>query len=67
MKKIIADSSLKYIDFMIIDVEGGELEVLKSIDFDFPIFCIIIEAASNQQEKNTIFGNYLYLIIHSPA
>jgi len=59
MQNIIKDSSLNYIDFMFIDVEGGELEVLKSIDFNFPIFCIIIEAASNQQEKNKIFGNYL--------
>lgn len=59
MQNIIKDSNLNYIDFMFIDVEGGELEVLKTIDFNFPIFCIIIEAASNQQEKNIIFGNYL--------
>lgn len=59
IKNIINDSSLNYIDFMFIDVEGGELEVLETIDFSFPIFCIIIEAASNEQEKNTIFGNYL--------
>lgn len=36
---------------MIIDVEGGELSLLKSINFTFPIFCIIIEASSEQQEK----------------
>lgn len=59
MKDILKNSKFKYIDFMIIDVEGGELELLKSIDFSFPIFCIIIEAHSNQQEKNKIFGNYL--------
>ena len=59
MKDIIKDSGLKHIDFMIIDVEGSELEVLKSIDFSFPIFCIIIEADSRQQEKNKIFGEYL--------
>jgi hypothetical protein len=44
---------------MIIDVEGSELLLLKSIDFTFPIFCIIIEAHSNDQEKNKIFGEYL--------
>lgn len=44
---------------MIIDVEGGELELLKSIDFSFPIYCIIIEAHSKEQEKNAIFGKYL--------
>lgn len=59
MKDILNESKFDYIDFMIIDVEGGELEVLKSIDFDFPIFCIIIEAHSNQQEKNKLFGEIL--------
>lgn len=59
MKDIIKESGFKYIDFLIIDVEGSELELLKSIDFSFPIFCIIIEAHSGEQEKNKIFGNYL--------
>lgn len=56
---IIKDSKFKYIDILSLDVEGGELEVLKSIDFDFPIFCIIIEAHSGEKNKNKIFGNYL--------
>ena len=35
-------------DFMIIDVEGSELSLLQSINFEFPIFCYyIIEAHSN--------------------
>jgi len=59
MKDILHNSKFKYIDFMIIDVEGSELSLLKSIDFDFPIFCIIIEAHSGEQEKNKIFGDYL--------
>lgn len=59
MKDILIESKYNYIDFMIIDVEGAELEVLKSIDFNFPIFCIIIEAHSNEQEKNKIFGDFL--------
>ena len=59
MKNIIKESGLEYIDFMFIDVEGSELEVLKSIDFSFPIYCIIIEAHSNEQEKNKIFGKFL--------
>lgn len=59
MKDILENSNFKYIDFMIIDVEGSELLLLKSIDFTFPIFCIIIEAHSNEQEKNKIFGEYL--------
>jgi hypothetical protein len=59
MKDLLQKSNYKYIDIMIIDVEGGELELLKSIDFNFPIFCIIIEAHSIEQEKNKIFGEYL--------
>jgi FkbM family methyltransferase len=59
MKDILHNSKFDYIDFMIIDVEGSELSLLKSIDFNFPIFCIIIEAHSNEQEKNKIFGNLL--------
>lgn len=60
LKDILANSKFNYVDFMIIDVEGGELEVLKSIDFSFPIFCIIIEADSNNQKKNIEFGKILY-------
>ena len=59
MKDILENSKFKYIDFMIIDVEGGELSLLKSIDFEFPIFCIIIEAHSWEQDKNKIFGDFL--------
>lgn len=59
MREILKSSKFKYIDFMIIDVEGGEYELVKSIDFTFPIFCIIIEAHSNQQEKNKIVRNFL--------
>jgi FkbM family methyltransferase len=59
MKNILENSRFKYIDIMIIDVEGSELSLLKSIDFTFPIFCIIIEAHSKEQKKNKIFGDYL--------
>ena len=61
MKNIIKDSNFDYIDFMIIDVEGSEFSLLKSIDFNFPIFCIIIEAPSDQEKKNKIVGEYLTL------
>lgn len=59
MKNILNNSKFKYIDFMIIDVEGSELSLLKSIDFSFPIFCIIIEAHSTEKLKNKEFGDYL--------
>ena len=59
MNYILKNSNLEYIDFMIIDVEGSELSLLQSIDFNFPIFCIIIEAHSGEQEKNKLFGIHL--------
>jgi mRNA-degrading endonuclease HigB of HigAB toxin-antitoxin module len=59
MKELLQESNFKYIDFMIIDVEGSELSLLQSINFEFPIFCIIIEAHSNEPEKNKMFGDFL--------
>lgn len=59
MRDILKNSKFNYIDFMIIDVEGSELSLLKTIDFSFPIFCIIIEACSKEPYKNKQFGEYL--------
>ena len=35
------------------------VDLLKSIDFTFPIFCILIEAHSDAQDRNKIVGNHL--------
>jgi len=51
-------TNFTYIDFMIIDVEGGEVNLLKSFDFDIDVFCIIIEAHSNQDHSEMM--NILY-------
>jgi hypothetical protein len=59
MSDILSGSKFNYVDFMFIDVEGGELELIKSIDFSFPIFCIIVEAHSDQQEKNQLVRDFL--------
>ncbi len=59
MCDIITESKLEYIDIFSIDVEGSELEILKSTNFNIPIFCIIIEANSSEPKKNEEFGNYL--------
>lgn len=48
MKDILKESCFTYIDCMMIDVEGAELSLLQTIDFSFPIFCIIIEAHSGE-------------------
>lgn len=42
--QILEKNSLFFIDFLSVDTEGGELKILKSIDFDkFYIFCICVE------------------------
>ena len=60
MKDLLVESQFKYIDIFILDVEGAELEVLKSVDFNaIDIYCIFFEAHSNQQERNKKVGDFL--------
>jgi FkbM family methyltransferase len=59
MSEILSRSRFDYVDIMIIDVEGSEFDLLKSIDFTFPIFYIIIEAHSKEKDKNEIFHRHL--------
>ena len=46
LSDIIKESGLKYIDFFSLDVEGSELDVLKTIDWSIPIYIIVMEVAS---------------------
>ena len=39
---ILKENNVKYVDVFSIDVEGGELEVLKTINWLVPIWIIII-------------------------
>ncbi len=43
IKDLIKKNNIKYIDFFSIDVEGGELNVLKSMDWSIPVYIICIE------------------------
>ena len=40
---IMKENNIKYVDIFSIDVEGGELEVLKTIDWVVPIWIVLIE------------------------
>lgn len=59
MADVLKHSAYEYIDFMFVDVEGGELDLLKSMDFTIPVFCIVVEAHSNQEEKNQRVRDFL--------
>ena len=59
LSDIIKKSQLKYIDFMIVDVEGSEINVLRTIDFGVPIYCIIVEASSKEHEKCRVVRDFL--------
>jgi len=60
LKNILKESQYNYIDIFILDVEGAELDVLQSIDFDeIDIYCIISEAHSDETEKNNLVISFL--------
>ena len=50
IRNLIKD--LKYIDLFSIDVEGGELVVLETIDWKIPIYVIVIELDNHNKDKD---------------
>ena len=54
ISSMVRNSKMKYIDLFSIDVEGGEYEVLKTVDWDIPIYLIIIEMGPWDPAKNDL-------------
>ena len=52
MSKITSDFNIKKIDLLSLDVEGGELEVLNSFDWNIPVYIILIEMAKHDLIKD---------------
>lgn len=52
ISKIIKQAGLKYIDYFSIDVEGGELNVLETMDWSIPVYIITIELNEKIQESD---------------
>ena len=52
ISKIINQSNISYIDIYFIDVEGAELMVLETTDWNIPIYLIIIELHNIDIEKD---------------
>lgn len=49
---ILKLANVSYIDFLSVDVEGGELVVLKTMDFNIPVYVIVIELDGYNIEKD---------------
>lgn len=51
---IVKENNIKHIDIFSIDVEGGELEVLKTINWKTPIWIVLIELTPEKVDINTL-------------
>ena len=49
---VLEEHKIEYIDFMSIDVEGGELGVLQSMNWDIPTYVICIELQGVDEDKD---------------
>jgi FkbM family methyltransferase len=52
LSHIVEMNGLKYIDFMSIDVQGGELNVLSSMNWEVPVGTICIELEGQNQKRD---------------
>jgi FkbM family methyltransferase len=50
MSTLTDTADLKYVDLFSLDVEGGEYEVLKSVNWDIPIYVFMIELRSEEEQ-----------------
>lgn len=50
MSTIMNESSLEYVDLFSIDVEGGEFEVLNTIDWSIPVYVFIVELGDTEKD-----------------
>jgi FkbM family methyltransferase len=54
IRKVIENLNIDKVDLFSIDVEGGELEVLKTFDWNIPVYIICIEMAHHYTESGQI-------------
>ena len=54
LTEIVKSTGLQHIDFLSLDVEGHEYEVLQSWDFSVPIDVILIELLGQDSEKDEL-------------
>ena len=68
LETILDENNIFHINYLTIDVEGAEFEVIKSINFD-KVFIDIIEFENNYKDKSVQIIEYLenknYIVIYS--
>ncbi len=52
ISKILENIEIKKVDLFSIDVEGGEVEVLNSFDWNIPVYIVLIEMAKHDLNKD---------------
>lgn len=58
ISKLLKNLNIKRVDLFSIDVEGGELEVLKTFDWNIPVYIVLIEISADET-KNKLCREFL--------
>lgn len=59
IRKILEGIDIKRVDLFSIDVEGGELEVLKTFDWGIPVYIVLIEISKYDEKKDQECRDFL--------
>jgi FkbM family methyltransferase len=57
--KILESIDIKRVDLFSIDVEGGELEVLKTFNWEIPVYIVLIEISKYDEKKDQQCKDFL--------
>jgi FkbM family methyltransferase len=53
LDNLLRAGNINHVDFFSLDVEGAELEVLLTMDWSIPVYLLLVEANSGDEEKST--------------
>ena len=54
MRSMLKEAGIQAIDFFILDVEGAELKVLETMDWDIPVKSFVVEMGRGEQDDKVI-------------
>ena len=61
ISKLLKDVKIDRVDLFSIDVEGGELQVLETFNWDIPVYIVLIEMSRYNLEKDNMCREFLKL------